>query len=265
MFHVFVKKNKNFFELILYTISILFFLFIFTVLFSLFISTSFIEFLNQLNSPLVIYSIFISLETSLIVVIITLIIGLPVSYILALSNLKFKKLLDTLLDLPIIIPPLVSGLALLVLLSANGLLGKLLYDWNIKIIFTKKGIIIAQLFVASPFFIKMVKEGISKIPKDILDASSTLGASPSYTFFYIIIPMARKELISGIIMTWARALGEFGATAMVAGCIPQKTSTMTITIYTQAMSGDLSSSIALALILITLSSLIILIIKSKFS
>jgi len=159
-------------------------------------------------------------------------------------------------------PPLVSGLALLILFGGTGLLGKLLNKWGLNIIFTKKGILIAQLFVASPFFIKTVREAIASIPQNLLAASATLGASPFYTFRKVILPLSKSAIWAGLTMTWARALGEFGATAMVAGCIPQQTETMTIAIYMGAMSGELATASALALILVVFSFVSLLVFKS---
>ena len=241
----------------------IFFTFVILVLIALFTSTSLQELYHQMHSYLVISAIWISIQTSLVVVFLTFIFGFPVAYLLALKEFRGKVLLDTLIDIPIVLPPLVSGLALLILLGGTGIVGKILNKWNIGIIFTKKGIIIAQFFVASPFFIKTVKESISSIPKSLISASATLGASSYYTFRKIILPLSKSGIWAGIAMTWARAMGEFGATAMVAGCIPGKTETMTIAIYMQAMSGDLASSTAIALLLTIFSFSVLIIFKKR--
>ncbi len=256
-------KNKFVFNFLIAFISGIFFSFIALVLLSLLTTTSFKIFLSQLRSPVVLSAILVSLETSLAVVGLSFIFGFPAAYFLALKEFKGKLFLDTLIDLPIVLPPLVSGLALLLLFGGDGLLGKLLSRWDIRIIFTKKGIIMAQLFVASPFFIKTVKETIAGISKDILAASATLGASPFYTFRRIVLPLSKSGIWAGLVMTWARAMGEFGATAMVAGCIPQQTETMTIAIYMQAMSGDLAPATAIALILMMFSFICLAIFKSR--
>ncbi len=257
-------QNSFVFDMLISFVSGLFFAFIALVLLSLMTTTSFREFLSQLGSPVVLSAIFVSLETSLAVVCLTLIFGFPVAYLLALKEFKGKIFLDTILDLPIVLPPLVSGLALLLLFGADGLLGSFLSRWNVRIIFTKKGIIMAQLFVASPFFIKTVKETIAGISKDLLAASAILGASPFYTFRRIVLPLSKSGIWAGLVMTWARAMGEFGATAMVAGCIPQQTETMTIAIYMQAMSGELAPATAIALILMIFSFISLAIFKSRF-
>jgi len=251
------------FNLFIIFIAGVFFAFIILVLLTLVINTSLKEFLYHLYSPVVFSAILISLETSIVVVCLSFLFGFPVAYLLALKNFKGKIFLDTLLDLPIVLPPLVSGLALLLLFGGDSWLGNILNHWNISIIFTKKGIIIAQLFVSSPFFIKTLKEAIVSIPKNLLYASATLGASSFYTFKSVILPLCKRGVWAGLVMTWARAMGEFGATAMVAGCIPKQTETMTIAIYMQAMSGDLASATSIALILMILSFISLFIFKRR--
>ncbi|WP_457755650.1 ABC transporter permease [Thermodesulfatator indicus] len=258
------KSVDCFFDFFVSFFVAIFFVFIVVVLFSLFTTTSLQSLWYQLRSPVVFSAIKISLETSLVVVMLTFFLGLPVAYFLALKDFNGKSLLDTLLDIPIVLPPLVSGLALLILFGGTSYLGKLLNEIGFKIIFTKKGIIIAQFFVASPFFIKTAKESIQSIPKNLIAASATLGASSFYTFRKIILPLSKSGILAGLVMTWARAMGEFGATAMVAGCIPGKTETMTIAIYMQSMSGDLSSSTAIAFILTIFAFISLLTFKIRF-
>ncbi len=209
-------------------------------------------------------ALFISLETSLMVAAVTFFIGLPVAYILAVKDFKGKVIIDSLIDLPIVFPPLVSGLALLVLLSPNGAFGGFLNKFDVSIIFSKTAIIIAQTFVAAPFFIKTVRESIAAIPQNILSASYTLRASRFYTFIHVILPLIRNGLCAGLVMCWARALGEFGATAMVAGCIPGKTETMTLAIYSKSMSGDFNTSTAIALLLTVFAFVSLIVMKTLF-
>lgn len=232
-------------------------------LFALFTATSFGELVVQFRSPLVLSAVIISLETSLIVVLLSLCLGIPVAYLLAMKDFKGKEILDTLVDLPIVMPPLVAGLALLILLGGGSKFGSILRNCGIELIFSKKGIIIAQLFVSMPFLIKSARGAFESINKNVINVSLTLGASKFYTFKKILIPMAKNGIYAGMVMTWARALGEFGATSMVAGCIPLRTETMAVAIYQNAMSGELSSSIAIALLLIVFSFTSLLIFKSR--
>ncbi len=209
-------------------------------------------------------ALFISLETSLIVVVVTFIAGLPVAYVLAVKNFKGKIIIDSLIDLPIVFPPLVSGLALLALIGPNGIVGEIFGKFDTSIVFSKTAIIIAQTFVAAPFFIKAARESIAAIPQNILSASYTLRASRAYTFFHIILPLSKNGLCAGLVMCWARALGEFGATAMVAGCIPGKTETMTLAIYSKSMSGELNTATAIALLLTIFAFVSLIIMKNLF-
>ncbi|WP_041531330.1 ABC transporter permease [Syntrophotalea carbinolica] len=252
------------FDLVVALITSIFFTFVVCVLLALVATTSLHEFWFQVRSPQVFSTVWISLQTSLAVVFLAFFLGFPIAYLLALKDFKGKVLLDTLLDLPIVMPPLVSGLALLILLSGEGLVGGWLNRWHIDLIFTKKGIVLAQLFVAAPFFIKTVRESIAAIPKNLLAASATLNASSMFTLVHLIFPLCKKGIWTGLVMTWARALGEFGATSMVAGCIPQQTETMTVSIYMQAMSGGLETATAIALILMVFSFVFLLIVKTRF-
>ena len=230
---------------------------------ALFTTTSFGELVCQFRSPIVLSAILISLKTSLTVVLLALCLGIPMAYLMATKNFKGKEILDTLVDLPISMPPLVAGMALLILLGGNSKLGNLLSSHGIDLIFSIKGIIIAQLFVSTPFLIKSAREAFESINKNVINASMTLGASKFYTFRKVMLPLAKNGIYTGMIMTWTRALGEFGATSMVAGCIPFKTETMTVAIYQNAMSGELASATAIALLLLVFSFTSLLIFKSR--
>ncbi|MGD8836296.1 MAG: ABC transporter permease [Desulfobacteraceae bacterium] len=230
---------------------------------ALFTTTSVVELVEQFRSSVILSAVVISFETSLIVVLLACCLGIPVAYLLAMKDFKGKAILDTLVDLPISIPPLVAGLALLILLGGNSRLGGILSNNGIELIFSKKGIIIAQLFVSTPFLIKSAREAFESINKNVISASLVLGASKFYTFQKVMLPLAKNGIYAGMVMTWARALGEFGATSMVAGCIPFRTETMTIAIYQNAMSGELTASLAVALLLTVFSFTLLLIFKSR--
>ncbi len=249
------------FDLLMAIFTALFFALIVLVLLSLLGAASWHEVIKHVSSPQGRHSILLSLETSLAVVILTLVIGYPVAYILALKSFRGKSILETLLDLPIIMPPLVTGLCFLLLLNPGNSFGRFLQQWGLELLFTPAGIVLAQFFVASPFFIKTARESIAAIPTNLLAASATLHASDFYTFRRVILPLSRKGASAGLAMTWARALGEFGATAMVAGSIPGKTETMTISIYMEAMSGGLNNSISTALVLVLFSFTLLFILK----
>ncbi len=251
------------FDLVVSLIAGIFVCLIVLPILALFTTTSFGELVCQFRSPVVLSAILISLKTSLLVVLLALCLGIPVAYLMAMKNFKGKEILDTLVDLPISMPPLVTGLALLILLGGNSKLGNLLSSHGIDLIFSIKGIIIAQLFVSTPFLIKSAREAFESINKNVINASMTLGASKFYTFRKVLLPLAKNGIYTGMIMTWTRALGEFGATSMVAGCIPFRTETMTVAIYQNAMSGELASATAIALLLLVFSFTLLLIFKSR--
>jgi molybdate transport system permease protein len=257
-------KTSLLFDCCLAGLAGLFFAFIACVLLALCATTSWPALQRQFSSPLVFSAVWISLQTSLAVVGLTCVFGFPTAYLLAVKEFKGKAVLDTLLDLPTVLPPLVSGLAVLLLVSRSGWVGSFLERLAIHLIFTKKGIILAQLFVAAPFFIKTVRESIAAIPKNLLAASATLHGSPWFTLRKLILPLCRNGVWVGAMMTWTRALGEFGATAMVAGAIPGKTATMTLMIYLQAMSGEQDEAVALALLLLIFAFVTLLVLKIRF-
>jgi molybdate transport system permease protein len=249
------------FDLMMAMMTALFFAMTALVLLGLLGAASWESLFIHLASAQGLSTILLSFKTSLLVVVLTVFFGLPVSYVLALKNFRGKALLEAILDLPIIMPPLVTGLCLLLLLNGGNMIGQLLQGVGIDLLFTPAAIVLAQFFVASPFFIKTARESIASIPRNLLAASATLNASGFYTFRHVILPLCRKGACAGLAMTWARALGEFGATAMVAGCIPGKTETMTIAIYMDAMSGELGQSISTALLLVLFSFSLLFVLK----
>ncbi len=188
----------------------------------------------------------ISLQTSLTAACLAMVFGTPAAYVLARKRFFGKTFVETLLDLPVALPPMVAGLALLVLVSPSSATGRALSAGGIHLIFTKPGIVLAQMFVALPFYIRAVRSAISAIPETIPAAAAMLRASEAYAFFRVILPMSREGIVSGFVMCWTRALGEFGATAMVAGCIPGLTETLPVAIYTRATAGDLAAAGAAA-------------------
>lgn len=205
--------------------------------------------LKVFSSPVFRSTMSVTLLTSSIVVLLSIFLGTPVAYVLAMRKFFFSRLADTVISIPMVLPPLVSGYAILILFSEKGLLGV----FSSSVIFSRAGIIIAQFFVASPFYINSARESFASVPRNLLDACYTLRASEWYIFSRIMIPMSKKGLAAGVVMTWARAVGEFGATAMVAGSVPGKTETVTVAIYISATGGDNDMASALSLLLIVFS------------
>ena len=172
-----------------------------------------------------------------------------------------KELVDSLIDLPVIMPPAVAGIALLMAFGRMGILGRHLDGLGISIAFTTLAVIMAQVFVSSPFYIRQARTSFEDVDIALENAARTLGASRVYTFSHVILPIAVNGLISGAIMAFARSLGEFGATIMFAGNFQGRTQTMPLAIYT-AMQGDLNVSLCISIILVAISFLVIFLVKT---
>lgn len=227
---------------------------------SLFLKISPETFLSSLGDPVVVDALKLSLLTSLTTVVIVILVGTPVAYVNARCSYPGKELVDTIVDLPVVIPPAVAGIALLMAFGRRGVLGQYLDVFGITIAFTTIAVVMAQVFVASPFYIRQARTSFEDVDLSLENAARTLGASRLRTFFLITVPVALNGLVSGAILTWARALGEFGATIMFAGNFQGRTQTMPLAIYT-AMQGDLDASLVLSIILVVISFTVILAVK----
>ena len=209
--------------------------------------------------PQVVSAIRLSLFTASISLVVAIVIGTPVAYWLSHYRFRGKDVIDTIIDLPLVLPPAAAGLALLLLFGQQGI-GAWLSQHGLRISLTPAAVVMAQVFVASPFYVKQARAGFEAVPQDLRLASATLGAGPVRTFFRITAPLAGHALLAGAVMTWARALGEFGATLMFAGAFPGRTETMPIAIYT-ASTTNLRASIALAATLVVLSFGVLILVK----
>jgi molybdate transport system permease protein len=235
-------------------------LFIAIPLVALFAHASITDLLKNLNQRQVIEAISLSLVTSLATTVITLIFGTPVAYLLAQRHSRFYRLVDTLIDLPTVLPPSVSGVALLMAFGRHGLIGEWLSAVGINIPFTTLAVIMAQVFIASPFYVKAASIGFAAIDPELKQAASLDGAGNWRIFREIDLPLSGMALLSGSVMTWARALGEFGATIIFAGNFPGRTQTMPLAIY-MGFEIDLDVALTLSIILIGLSFLTLIIVK----
>jgi molybdate transport system permease protein len=237
-----------------------FLLFIILPIVAIFLRTSLADLQENLNHTQVIKAVNLSLLTSLITTAVTWIVGTPVAYLLAHRRFRFRRLVDTLIDLPTVLPPAVAGVALLMAFGRRGLFGPWLDSLGINIPFTTPAVVIAQTFIASPFYIKAAALGFGAIDPELKQAASLDGASRMQIFRHITLPLSWTALLSGSVMTWARALGEFGATIIFAGNFPGRTQTMPLAIY---VGFEIAQSVAitLAIILISFSFLTLLIVK----
>jgi len=215
---------------------------------------------TSLQDPVVLDALFLSLVTASISTLIVIGFGTPIAYINARCQYPGKKIIDTITDLPVVLPPAVAGLALLMAFGRRGLIGQYLNLMGIDIAFTTVAVIMAQVFVASPFYIRQARTSFAGVNRVYEHAARTLGASPLMAFFSVTVPLAFTGILSGAVMTFARALGEFGATIMFGGNLQGKTQTMPLAIY-GAMQGDMDASLALAVMLVIISFVVIIVVK----
>jgi molybdate transport system permease protein len=185
------------------------------------------------------FSMRLSLQVAAVATIFVVIIGVAAAYLLARAKFRGKEALDVLLTLPLVLPPTVTGYYLIIAFGRNGFIGKYIYDltgWTIM--FTWYAAVLASFVVALPLMIKTTRAAIESVDNNLIDASYTLGRSRFETAFKVILPLAKRGIVAGAVLSFARALGEFGATLMIAGNLPGKTDTMPIAIYSLAAGGD---------------------------
>jgi molybdate transport system permease protein len=210
--------------------------------------------MDQIN----LFPLFLSFRVALTATLFTILIGLPIAFFLSRSKSKFADILDTIITLPIVLPPTVLGYYLLVLLGRQSAIGRFLEEtFNIMIVFTPTGAIIAAMVVSIPFLIKSAKAAFSSIDPNFVNAARVLGRTELNIFLTVIIPLAWRGIVAGITLGFARALGDFGTTLMVAGSIPNKTMTMPIAIYDALLAGNRELANILVFIM-TIVALIVL-------
>ena len=189
--------------------------------------------------------------------------GVPTGYLLARSPFKGKFLIDTLVDIPMIMPPLVTGVGLLFLFGTNGL-GSPLADYGMRVLFTPVGALVAQTFIAVPIVIRTSRSAFESVEIGYESAARTLGSSPVCVFFKITLPLAKNGILSGAVLAMARAMGEFGATLMVAGATRMRTETLPIAVYLNISSGELEIALACAWILIGTGLVLLTLLKRMY-
>jgi molybdate transport system permease protein len=203
----------------------------------------------------------LSLLTTMGSVLLTIVFGTPVAYYLSHRHYRFHRLVDTLVDLPTVLPPAVAGVALLMAFGRRGLMGEWLASLGIGLPFTPLAVIMAQMFVASPLYIKSVALGFSAVSCELKKAAALDGASRWQVFRHIMLPISWMAILNGCVLTWARAMGEFGATIIFAGNFPGRTQTMPLAIYI-GFELDLAVALTLAVILIGFSFLALILAKA---
>jgi len=219
---------------------------------------------EHLTSPAALTALRLTLETTLATTAICLFVGVPLAWILARVTFVGRRLLRALVTLPLVLPPVVGGVALLLAFGSNGVLGRYLDQaFGITLPFTTAGVVVAQTFVALPFLVISCEGAFRASDARYDDAAATLGASRWVTFRRVTVPLALPGIVSGAVLCWARALGEFGATITFNGSFPGTTRTMPSFIYYQ-LQTDLDSAIALSLLMIVVSVAILVLLRERW-
>ena len=201
--------------------------------------------------------LWISLKTAFLTTIITSIIGIFISYKMANYKGRGRGLIDGVFTLPLILPPTVIGFFLLLICGKNGFVGKIFMSFNKNIIFSWSATVVAATVVAFPMMYRTCRSAFEQIDKNMISAARTLGLSETKIFFKIAIPLAWPGIIGGLVLSFARALGEFGATLMIAGNIPGKTQTMPVAIFFAVEGGDMNKAMLWVLIIVAISFIMI--------
>lgn len=219
------------------------------------------ELLEKLNTPLAYKALKLSLISTLITLGLIITFGMPLAFFLANSRFPGKKVVEVLvIQLPIVIPPSVAGVGLLMMFGRFGWLGRWFDAAGISIAFTLAAVVMAQTFIAAPFFIQNARTAFAGIDPNLANVARTLGYSRLGTFFRVFLPLSLPGLVSGAALSWARALGEFGATLMFAGNLSGVTQTLPLAIYS-AMESDLQVAIAISALLIAAAFVLLLTVK----
>lgn len=204
------------------------------------------------DSSTILAAALLSFASTLAVVCLAAALGTPLAYVLSRYDFRGKRFISLFIELPIVMPPAVAGLALLLTFGRRGAVGSMLAEGGIIIPFSILAVIIAQFFISAPFYIRSAQVGFSGISPEIEDAARVDGAFGWLMFWYITLPIAWRALVSGMILTWARALGEFGATILFAGNLQGKTQTMPLLVYS-IFERDINAAIWTGVILIVLA------------
>ena len=210
------------------------------------------RFLSSITGEAALTALRLSLYTSAISMAAVVLVGTPFAYFLARSRLPGIRFLDSLVELSLVLPPVVAGLAMLMAFGRRGIIGRWLEAMGIVIPFTFVAVVFAQVFVAAPFYIRSARLGFEGVARDYEDISQTLGISPWRTFLRITLPLAWPSLLGGLALAWARAISEFGATIMFAGNFSGRTQTMPLAILS-ALESDLSAALAMSVLLVGVS------------
>jgi molybdate transport system permease protein len=218
------------------------------------------ELVSRLDDPASLDALRLSLETTMVALVVILVVGTPAAYLLATRSFRGRAVVLTLIELPLILPPAAAGVGLLAALGPNGIAGDALDSLGIRLPLTTAGVVVALVFVSSPFYLRQAIAAFAALDRTLLEASSTLGAPEQRTFARVAVPLCLPALVTGAALAWGRALGEFGATLMFAGSFRGVTQTAPLAIF-ELLGTDFEASLALAAVLVAVSAALLLALK----
>jgi molybdate transport system permease protein len=216
---------------------------------------------RELWQPSTRAAVALSLGTTLTTTALAVVLGTPLALLLARRRFRGRRLLEAAVELPMVLPPAVAGIALLLVFGRRGLIGSWLDSVGLGVAFTPVAVVLAQLFVAAPFFVKTASVGIASVEPELEAAAAVDGATPWQVFWRVTMPLARRALVGGAALCWARALGEFGATIIFAGNYPGRTQTMPLAIYL-GFETSLGQAIVLSTLLLVVSLAVLLVTRA---
>ena len=246
-------------------LSVLAVAFLLVPLIGLLISAPWPDMLSTLSSPNALQALRLSIITSVSAAALAAVLGIPLAWTLARQHFPGKRLLRGIVLLPLVLPPVVGGVALLTAFGRRGLVGKYLYDWfGIQLPFTTAGVVLAEAFVALPFLVITVEGALRALDTRFEQAARTLGASPNRVLFTVTLPLISSSVVAGLVLAWARALGEFGATITFAGNFPGVTQTLPLAVYA-ALEVSREEAIALSVVLLAVSLTVLLTLRGRLT
>ncbi len=217
-----------------------------------------------LSHPLVWPALRLSLLTTLVSLALVVLLGTPLAWTLARSRTRLARAVETLVELPIVVPPAVAGVALLLAFGRRGLFSGVLYPEGSSLAFTTGAVVLAEVFVSAPLYLQAANGAFRRVDTRYVVVARTFGASPLRVFLRVALPLAAPGLVAGAAMSWARSLGEFGATLMFAGNLPSVTQTLPLAVYT-ALEADLAVAQALSVLLVLVALSLLLVARAALA
>lgn len=203
--------------------------------------------------------IYLTLKLAFATTIILLIMGLPLAYWLAYSKIKSKVIIESIVSLPLVLPPSVLGFYLLIAFSPENTFGKFIENYfDIRLVFTFTGLVVSSVLYSLPFMVQPIQSGFKSLPKNLIDASYTLGKSKFQTVFQVLLPNMKTALITGIVLSFAHTIGEFGVVLMVGGSIPNETKVVSIAVFDEVTAMNYHSANVYSAILLIFSFIVLL-------